>query len=301
VKANARWMPPSTNSMRAEMLQVGHTTASGSATALVRRNHQLDGPKARDGWHIACLTSQSRIGLDHQLADVPVPDTLHNGTVSTPTPTTTAPPAPPNRRRCGDHRATLDEVATARKPARHRRTGFVDYSAARCDPGSTPAVMQRTTQSVLVSVKSGLRTITTAVFGSSDSASIELANAVRSSDGFDVTNRSTGNRYQIRPPASQSRRRAVRCSQSQRSNTQPGDSMKQRAPAGGRKRVNLRLVQRSDHLHRSLTPAVALGVRSQYGEDCGGHVPSGRCHEIVKVDTEHSAVAKFARPKRVAA
>jgi hypothetical protein len=33
----------------------------------------------------------------------------------------------------------------------------------------------------------------------SDGASIELANAVRSSQGFDVTNPTNGTRYQIRP------------------------------------------------------------------------------------------------------
>jgi hypothetical protein len=35
----------------------------------------------------------------------------------------------------------------------------------------------------------------------SDGAAIELANAVRSSVGFDVTNPSDGTRYQIRPTA----------------------------------------------------------------------------------------------------
>jgi serine/threonine-protein kinase len=33
----------------------------------------------------------------------------------------------------------------------------------------------------------------------SDGAGIELANAVRSSDGFDVTNPVDGTRYQVRP------------------------------------------------------------------------------------------------------
>jgi hypothetical protein len=33
----------------------------------------------------------------------------------------------------------------------------------------------------------------------SDSATIELANAVRSSGGFDITNPTDGTRYQIRP------------------------------------------------------------------------------------------------------
>jgi hypothetical protein len=77
--------------------------------------------------------------------------------------------------------------------------GFVDYSAARCDPGSTPAVMQRTTQSVLVVCEIGPANYYYRGVRLSDCASIELANAVRSSDGFDVTNPVDGTRYQIRP------------------------------------------------------------------------------------------------------
>jgi hypothetical protein len=77
--------------------------------------------------------------------------------------------------------------------------GFVGYPAARCDPGSTPAVMGRTTQSVFVVCETGPASYYYRGLRLSDGASIELANAVRSSDGFDVTNPVDGTRYQVRP------------------------------------------------------------------------------------------------------
>ena len=76
--------------------------------------------------------------------------------------------------------------------------GFVGYPAARCDPGSTPAVMGRTTQSLLVICEIGPANYYYRGLRFSDGASIELANAVRSSDGFDVTNPVDGTRYQVR-------------------------------------------------------------------------------------------------------
>jgi serine/threonine protein kinase len=77
--------------------------------------------------------------------------------------------------------------------------GFVGYPAARCDPGSTAAVMERTTQSLLVVCEIGPANYYYRGLRLSDGAGIELANAVRSSDGFDVTNPVDGTRYQIRP------------------------------------------------------------------------------------------------------
>jgi serine/threonine protein kinase len=77
--------------------------------------------------------------------------------------------------------------------------GFVGYPAARCDPGSAPAVMGRTTQSLLVVCEIGPANYYYRGLRLSDGASIELANAVRSSDGFDVTNPVDGTRYQVRP------------------------------------------------------------------------------------------------------
>ena len=77
--------------------------------------------------------------------------------------------------------------------------GFVGYPAARCDPGSTPSVMGRTTQSLLVVCEIGPANYYYRGLRFSDGASIELANAVRSSGGFDVTNPVDGTRYQVRP------------------------------------------------------------------------------------------------------
>lgn len=77
--------------------------------------------------------------------------------------------------------------------------GFIDYPGARCDAGSSPAALARTTQSVLVVCRAGPGDFYYRGVRLSDSAGIELANAVRSSGGFDVTNPTDGTRYQIRP------------------------------------------------------------------------------------------------------
>jgi hypothetical protein len=76
--------------------------------------------------------------------------------------------------------------------------GFIDYPEASCDPGSTPAALARTTKSVLVVCRTGPGDFYYRGVRLSDRASIELDDAVRSSDGFDVTNPTDGTRYQIR-------------------------------------------------------------------------------------------------------
>jgi hypothetical protein len=77
--------------------------------------------------------------------------------------------------------------------------GWIGYPAARCDPGNQPAAMARTTQSMLVVCQIQPGSFYYRGVRLSDGASIELANAVRSSVGFDVTNPTDGTRYQIRP------------------------------------------------------------------------------------------------------
>jgi hypothetical protein len=77
--------------------------------------------------------------------------------------------------------------------------GFVDYSAARCDEGDTPAALARTPNSVLAVCRSAPGVFYYRGVRLSDGAGIELADAVRSSGGFDVTNPTDGTRYQIRP------------------------------------------------------------------------------------------------------
>jgi serine/threonine protein kinase len=112
-----------------------------------------------------------------------VPPTL--STTETKTPTTTAQPS-----RTSPQQANLPGTDAQ---------GFVDYPGARCDPGNAPAVMARTTQSVLVVCETEPAKYYYRGVRLSDSASIDLPNAVCSSDGFDVTNPVDGTRYQIRP------------------------------------------------------------------------------------------------------
>ena len=76
--------------------------------------------------------------------------------------------------------------------------GFIDYPGARCDAGNSPAALARTTQSVLVVCRAGPGDFYYRGVRLSDGAGIELANVVRSSGGFDVTNPTDGTQYQIR-------------------------------------------------------------------------------------------------------
>ncbi|MDT5322600.1 MAG: hypothetical protein QOD88_5122 [Mycobacterium sp.] len=77
--------------------------------------------------------------------------------------------------------------------------GWIGYPGARCEHGTQPAALARTTQSVLVICEIQPGSFYYRGVRLSDGAGIELANAVRSSIGFDVTNPSDGTRYQIRP------------------------------------------------------------------------------------------------------
>ena len=79
------------------------------------------------------------------------------------------------------------------------RWGFVDFPGARCDPPNEPAVVARTTLSVLVVCQVSPGSYYYRAVRTGDRASIELANAVRSSDGFDVTNPADGSLRQVRP------------------------------------------------------------------------------------------------------
>ena len=76
--------------------------------------------------------------------------------------------------------------------------GFVE-SYARCEPGSPPALMARTTNSLVVVCETGPGGYYYRGVRLKDGASIELANAVRTSSGFDVTNPTDGTHYQVRP------------------------------------------------------------------------------------------------------
>ena len=76
--------------------------------------------------------------------------------------------------------------------------GFVGHSA-RCDPGNPPAAVVRTAQSLAVVCQTVPGNLYYRGERLSDGASIDLANAVRSSGGFDVTNPVDGTRYEVRP------------------------------------------------------------------------------------------------------
>jgi hypothetical protein len=76
--------------------------------------------------------------------------------------------------------------------------GFVGQPA-RCDPGNPPAAVVRTAQSLAVVCQTGPGSFYYRGERIRDGANIELANAVRSSGGFDVTNPADGTRYEVRP------------------------------------------------------------------------------------------------------
>lgn len=74
--------------------------------------------------------------------------------------------------------------------------GFVGHSA-RCDAGNPPAAVVRTAKSLAVVCQLAPGNFYYRGERLSDGANIELANAERSSDGFDVTNPADGTRYEV--------------------------------------------------------------------------------------------------------
>lgn len=92
---------------------------------------------------------------------------------------------------------TAADRSIGRLPGTDQR-GWTGYPGARCDPGNPPAVMARTAQSVVVVCEIQPGNFYYRGVRLSDGASIELANAVHSSQGFDVTNPTDGTIYRIR-------------------------------------------------------------------------------------------------------
>lgn len=76
--------------------------------------------------------------------------------------------------------------------------GFVGETA-RCDPGNPPAAVVRTAKSLAVVCKNLSGTYYYRGERISDGAHIELSNAERAEDGFDVTNPVDGVVYEVRP------------------------------------------------------------------------------------------------------
>jgi hypothetical protein len=119
-------------------------------------------------------------------------DTATPRPVTNPPPTSPAPPPP------AWMPTTTARLSIASLPGTDE-LGWTAYPAARCDSGTQPAVMGRTAKSVLVVCEIQPGTFYYRGVRVSDGASIELANAVRSSGGFDVTNPTDATHYRIRP------------------------------------------------------------------------------------------------------
>lgn len=112
----------------------------------------------------------------------------------------------------GNHGGSPGQTASAAPPAPSSSTtpslsqpvqgadglGFVGETA-RCDPGNPPAAVVRTAQSLAVVCQSTPGSYYYRGERIRDGAHIELTGAVRSSDGFDVTNPDNGVRYEVRP------------------------------------------------------------------------------------------------------
>ena len=118
---------------------------------------------------------------------------------------TSGPPPTSPAQHPGSAAPQLPPSPTTPSPTPAPRTGLPGTdtqgwkgSKARCDPGNPPAVIARTTNSILVVCQAGPGKYYYRAVRVSDGASIELANAVRTSAGFDVTNPADGTRYQVR-------------------------------------------------------------------------------------------------------
>ncbi len=100
---------------------------------------------------------------------------------------------------------TTESTAPATKPPSLSRPvrgadglGFVGQPA-RCDTGNPPAAVVRTAKSLAVVCQTAPASFYYRGERIRDGANIELANAVRSAGGFDVTNPADGTRYEVRP------------------------------------------------------------------------------------------------------
>jgi hypothetical protein len=101
----------------------------------------------------------------------------------------------PTTETSGSHHSAADGGV---RPAGTDEQGFLK-SDARCDAGHPAAAMGSTTQTALVLCQTGPGAFYYRGVRLSDGALIALANAVRSENGFDVTNPADGTRYEIRP------------------------------------------------------------------------------------------------------
>jgi serine/threonine-protein kinase len=119
--------------------------------------------------------------------------TQHNGSASPPPSTARAatPPAPTTQ--------PAPLTPTLSRPVKGADgLGFVGETA-RCDPGNPPAAVVRTAKSLAVVCQNLSGSYYYRGERISDGAHIELSNAERAEDGFDVTNPVDGVVYEVRP------------------------------------------------------------------------------------------------------
>ncbi|MEE2852512.1 MAG: serine/threonine-protein kinase [Actinomycetota bacterium] len=120
-----------------------------------------------------------------------VAGTHHNGSASAPSSAQAAPPAPTA--------SPAPLTPTLSRPVKGADgLGFVGETA-RCDPGNPPAAVVRTAKSLAVVCKNLSGTYYYRGERIRDGAHIELSNAERAEDGFDVTNPVDGVVYEVRP------------------------------------------------------------------------------------------------------
>lgn len=118
--------------------------------------------------------------------------THHNGSGAPPLSTAQAAPAAPTT-------PPAPLTPTLSRPVKGADgLGFVGETA-RCDPGNPPAAVVRTSQSLAVVCKNLSATYYYRGERIRDGAHIELSNAERVEDGFDVTNPVDGVVYEVRP------------------------------------------------------------------------------------------------------
>lgn len=136
---------------------------------------------------VAVVTLIAGLGLSVKL----VGGTHHNGSAAPPQTAKAAPPAsttpPPPKTLSLSHPVKGADGL-----------GFVDETA-RCDPGNPPAAVVRTAKSLAVVCQNLSGSYYYRGQRIRDGANIELSNAERVGDGFDVTNPVDGVRYEVRP------------------------------------------------------------------------------------------------------
>ncbi|MDV3128000.1 serine/threonine protein kinase [Mycobacterium sp. 21AC1] len=94
--------------------------------------------------------------------------------------------------------STTTPTTTVEAPSGTDAQGFVGHTA-RCESGSSPAVMIRTATSLAVICQSGPNSFSYRGERLSDGANLQIAEAVRSGDGFVAVNPADGARYEVSP------------------------------------------------------------------------------------------------------